>query len=161
MPALSRSINLSKSYLEIENYVIVDMGPVTREILQYEDYELSAESFLIEINRTEMLPNMRMPVPEPLSGERRETRREWKSRAIDKKGRRESEDRRYCPKDEMSSLELPSPTFNKIVRNWKGIENDSTHLWMTSVLIRQSVLKRRKIHHAAKEVRVSILILTF
>jgi hypothetical protein len=82
MPALSRSINLSKSYLEIENYVIVDMDPVTREILQYEDYELSAESFLIEINRTEMLPSMRMPVPEPLSGERRETRREWKSRAI-------------------------------------------------------------------------------
>jgi len=48
------------SYIEIKNYVIINLNPVTSSVTEYEDYELSAESFLIELNTMDVLPSMKM-----------------------------------------------------------------------------------------------------
>jgi hypothetical protein len=55
--------DLSDSWVEIDGWVIVDVNPKTGSIHMYEDYESSAESFLVELDNMQMLPSMRMPIP--------------------------------------------------------------------------------------------------
>ena len=55
--------DLSGSYLEIDGWVIIDLNRETGSIYMYEYYELSAESFLAEVNTLPILPSLRMPFP--------------------------------------------------------------------------------------------------
>ncbi|KAE9363395.1 hypothetical protein N431DRAFT_357817 [Stipitochalara longipes BDJ] len=55
--------DLSSTYLEVDGWVIIDLNRETGSIHQYEDYELSAESFLIEVKMMPILPSLRMPFP--------------------------------------------------------------------------------------------------
>ncbi len=55
--------DLSGSYLEIGGWVIINFNRETGSIHEYEDFELSAESFLMELNTLKMFPSPRMPVP--------------------------------------------------------------------------------------------------
>jgi hypothetical protein len=58
------SLKHRHSWIEVENWIIIDFNPITGSITEYEDYELSAESFLIELKTMHMLPSLRMPIPE-------------------------------------------------------------------------------------------------
>ncbi|PMD46972.1 hypothetical protein L207DRAFT_575776 [Hyaloscypha variabilis F] len=55
--------DLFGSYVEIDGWVIIDLNRETGSIHQYEDCELSAESFLVEVNTLPFLPPLRMPFP--------------------------------------------------------------------------------------------------
>lgn len=59
MPQSHAFFGIQDSYIEIENYVIINLNPVTGSITEYEDSKLSAESFLMDI-----LPSMKMHSPE-------------------------------------------------------------------------------------------------
>jgi hypothetical protein len=59
--------DLSGSYIEIDGWIIVDVNPETGSIHQNEDYELSAESFLAQLSRMQMLPSLQMPIPSTAS----------------------------------------------------------------------------------------------
>jgi hypothetical protein len=65
--------DLSGSYIEIDGWIIVDLNPETGSIHQSEDYELSAESFLVQLNRMQMLPSLEMPIPSTASEVERES----------------------------------------------------------------------------------------
>jgi hypothetical protein len=63
MGQLKTFVNLQDSYIEIENWVIIDINLETGSITEYEDYELSAESFLVELKSLYILPSLKMPAP--------------------------------------------------------------------------------------------------
>jgi hypothetical protein len=59
--------DLSGSHIEIDGWIIVDLNPETGSIHQSEDYELSAESFLAQLSKMQMLPSLQMPIPSTVS----------------------------------------------------------------------------------------------